>query len=216
MAELGKYTEGSLDGIVQIAMQDEDPTYLLDLLVTFLGREAQDGEGDGLMLLADYLARPDKLAAPGRFPALSEELVRQHRERIAEEATEEPITTRLVALGAQAIARQEGAAPEITAAAEALSRVVVMAVLNEILTGGKPRVGSDEEGYELIRDLVNDRLNPRDDDASETHIVMEAIEGAAEFVEGQPCLCTPEMIEDHDACKRCRVLGRLGDEPVAR
>ena len=70
--------------------------------------------------------------------------------------------------------------------------------------------------YEYLRDAVIDLLNPRDDDAAEVSILEDAITGAVRFIEQQPCTCTPAQIEDHDACARCSVLGRLGDEQVSR
>lgn len=65
--------------------------------------------------------------------------------------------------------------------------------------------------YELLRDRVIDLLNPRDGDDGEAYILDEAITGAVRFIEQQPCTCTPAQIEDYDACRRCAVLGRLGD-----
>lgn len=72
------------------------------------------------------------------------------------------------------------------------------------------------DDYETLRDVVIDLLNPRDDDIGEVAILQQAIESATGFIIAQPCECTPERIEDYDPCRRCDVLGRLGDVRVAR
>jgi hypothetical protein len=67
------------------------------------------------------------------------------------------------------------------------------------------------DDYEHLRDFIIDELNPRDGDDGEVAILEEAITVAVRFIERQPCGCTPERIENEDACHRCTVLGRLGD-----
>lgn len=64
-----------------------------------------------------------------------------------------------------------------------------------------------------FEELVTERFNPPDDDSHSAYTVIEQV---AAYVEAQPCTCTPEQIEDWDACPRCRVLGRRGDESVPR
>lgn len=70
--------------------------------------------------------------------------------------------------------------------------------------------------YEFLRDEVSFAFNPPDDDGGEAEILAEACRKAAAFIAAQPCGCTSAMVEDMDACPRCRVLGRLGDEVLAR
>jgi hypothetical protein len=72
------------------------------------------------------------------------------------------------------------------------------------------------DDYETLRDLVIDLLNPPDGDDGEAFILSNAITAAARFVEEQPCVCTPDQIEDFDPCRRCSVLGRLGNTRVDR
>lgn len=74
-----------------------------------------------------------------------------------------------------------------------------------------------EGDYEIVRDVIAERLNPPDDDAAETHICTQAIEAAADFIAAYPCSCSGNPEDGaYDACERCKVLGRLNDEPVAR
>lgn len=80
--------------------------------------------------------------------------------------------------------------------------------------GGKPNYL--ESDYEVVRDAVMCAFNPPDEDCAEPGICSEAICRASRFIAAQPCQCTNEMIEDHDPCKRCEVLGRLGDKPMIR
>jgi hypothetical protein len=70
-----------------------------------------------------------------------------------------------------------------------------------------------EDEVKQIDELVCERFNPADDDSHSTYVVIENV---ATFIESLPCECTPEQVEDHDACARCRTLGRIGDDPVAR
>lgn len=72
------------------------------------------------------------------------------------------------------------------------------------------------DDYETIRDRVIELLNPPDGDDGEAFILENAIAAAARFVEEQPCRCTPAMIDDYDPCRRCSVLGRLGNARVDR
>lgn len=72
------------------------------------------------------------------------------------------------------------------------------------------------DDYETLRDVVIALLNPRDDDIGEVAILQGAIESATGFIIAQPCECTPAMIEDYDSCRRCSVLGRLGDKRIDR
>jgi hypothetical protein len=63
-----------------------------------------------------------------------------------------------------------------------------------------------------LEEFVSSRFNPPDD-----YSTMEDIIGrAADFLEAQPCTCTPEQLEDCDSCTRCAVLGRRGNEPIER
>lgn len=70
--------------------------------------------------------------------------------------------------------------------------------------------------YFLLRDVVINRLNPRDDDASEVSVLMCWIEHVANTLEAMPCTCTPAMVEDNSACPRCDALGKLGDQVQSR
>lgn len=76
-------------------------------------------------------------------------------------------------------------------------------------------VGAAQD-YLTLRDLILGRLNPRDDDVAEGEIMRIALLSACEFIEAQPCTCTPAGVEDYQACPRCDVLGRLGDEVQSR
>lgn len=65
-------------------------------------------------------------------------------------------------------------------------------------------------------DLTNhiyERFNPPDDDSTEP---FQVVSDAADFIEAQPCLCRPDWRELGQSCKRCRVLGRILDRPIAR
>jgi hypothetical protein len=70
-----------------------------------------------------------------------------------------------------------------------------------------------EDREQQLDTLVEMRFNPPDDDAGDS---LSVIGGVATFIESLPCECTPEQIEDYDACARCRVLGRRGDKAVER
>lgn len=72
------------------------------------------------------------------------------------------------------------------------------------------------DDYETLRDLVIDLLNPSDGDDGEVFILSNAITYAVTFIEQQPCTCTPAQVEDYDPCRRCSVLGRLGNAQVPR
>jgi hypothetical protein len=80
----------------------------------------------------------------------------------------------------------------------------------------KQQAAEKEEEYEIVRDACLNAFNPPDDDGSESSLMAEAVERAQAYIDQQPCLCTPSLIEDHDPCPRCRVLGRLGDKPESR
>lgn len=57
-------------------------------------------------------------------------------------------------------------------------------------------------------------LNPPDDDAAFEHVVVQALVGAVEFIEEQPCTCAPG--DDDSPCDRCAALGRWHDEVQGR
>lgn len=80
-------------------------------------------------------------------------------------------------------------------------------------TQNRPQAVTEDyaDDYETLRDLIIEKLNPPDDDIGEVAVLGSAIEAAVTFIERQPCTCTPEMVEDWDPCRRCDVLGRLGD-----
>jgi hypothetical protein len=84
--------------------------------------------------------------------------------------------------------------------------------------GQRPQAVTEDyaDDYETLRDLVIDLLNPPDGDDGEAFILSNAITAAARFVDEQPCACTPERIEDCDPCRRCSILGRLGNTRVER
>lgn len=71
-------------------------------------------------------------------------------------------------------------------------------------------------GYRILADKVVEELNPPDGEEAELSICFNAIEDAATFIANQPCTCTVGMVQDHDPCPRCAVLGRLGDVAVQR
>jgi hypothetical protein len=70
--------------------------------------------------------------------------------------------------------------------------------------------------YEFVRDLLIEEFNPPDDDIAEPAVMADAIKRAAEYIAGQPCTCTPAMVEDYDSCPRCRALGRRADRRIDR
>lgn len=75
------------------------------------------------------------------------------------------------------------------------------------------------EDYEAIRDAVIDALNPRDGDDGEVFIMVEAIKGAAAFIESVPCTCPPDAGDpewESDPCARCQALGRARDQVIDR
>ncbi len=59
-------------------------------------------------------------------------------------------------------------------------------------------------------------LNPPDSDSWHP---LDAIRAAAAFIEAQPCTCPPEAGPPdyvEDPCERCRILGRIHDQPQTR
>lgn len=76
------------------------------------------------------------------------------------------------------------------------------------------------QDYELLRDCVIDRLNPRDDDIGEPALMVEAIEFAARFIEEQAaCACPTDAGEPSwgsPPCLRCQALGRVHNERIDR
>jgi hypothetical protein len=70
--------------------------------------------------------------------------------------------------------------------------------------------------YRMLADTVGNLLNPPDADEAEVSILMTAVERAKAYIESQPCICTPEGIEDQMPCPRCAAIGRLGNEVLAR
>lgn len=76
--------------------------------------------------------------------------------------------------------------------------------------------GDDICEYRLLADKITGLLNPADDDIAEPAIMVRAVEHAAEFIRSQPCACTPEMIEEFQACGRCAALGQLGGKLADR
>lgn len=73
--------------------------------------------------------------------------------------------------------------------------------------------GEYEQQLLDIEETAVELFNPPDNDTDDIHAILRR---AAEFIEAQPCYCTPALIEDNDACERCNVLGRQGDEPRER
>lgn len=82
--------------------------------------------------------------------------------------------------------------------------------------------GDEEEDpvcWEIIR-----LFNPPDFDQSFESIMCDTLQTAARFIEQQPCWCTDqdfehpehEVWEERGACGRCKVLGRVKNEPVSR
>lgn len=76
----------------------------------------------------------------------------------------------------------------------------------------------DAEAYRYLRDEIINLLNPRDDDASEESIMVDAVRLAAEFIEAQPCACGPDVQEPEweTPCPRCQALGRRADKREER
>ena len=81
----------------------------------------------------------------------------------------------------------------------------------------------DAAAYRTVADAAIEALNPPDDDASEESIIVQCIEHATAFIVGLPCTCAlrpdcsrDERYYDHEACDRCRVLGRWHDRRVER
>jgi hypothetical protein len=70
--------------------------------------------------------------------------------------------------------------------------------------------------YRLLADCVGNTLNVGDGDEAEVSLLITAIENVKAYVESLPCTCTPEDIADWEPCARCRVIGRLGNEVMAR
>jgi hypothetical protein len=79
-----------------------------------------------------------------------------------------------------------------------------------------PYASVEPTDYEYLRDEIINLLNPADDDMAEPWIMVCALQFAVEFIQRQLCICTPERVEDHDACPRCRALGRLDNKRVER
>jgi hypothetical protein len=73
----------------------------------------------------------------------------------------------------------------------------------------------DRCGYRLLADEVIELFNPRDDDAAEVGICIDALGAAAEYIAAQPCTC-PSDPDWWGACQRCQVLGRKADKPIER
>ncbi len=79
--------------------------------------------------------------------------------------------------------------------------------------------GEDRCEYRMVADLVENKLNPPDDDVAEVAVVMDAIERITTFVESLPCTCPAEAAlpePDEDPCGRCAALGRRVDVPEVR
>jgi hypothetical protein len=76
--------------------------------------------------------------------------------------------------------------------------------------------GMNRCDYRFLADAVADAFNPPDNDAAEVSIMVDAVARAREYIAGQPCTCTPAMIEDREPCPRCTALGRLDDKPLER
>lgn len=75
----------------------------------------------------------------------------------------------------------------------------------------------DRDGdYGLLADVIGEAFNPPGDDVAEESILVDAVYRARDWIDGQPCRCTPDSLADHVACGRCYALGRLGDKPVDR
>ena len=70
--------------------------------------------------------------------------------------------------------------------------------------------------YRLVADKIIILFNPADDDIAEPAIMIRAVEQAAGFIAGLPCTCTPEMVDDYQACGRCAALGQLAGKPADR
>lgn len=70
--------------------------------------------------------------------------------------------------------------------------------------------------YRLLADCVGSTLNVGDGDEAEVSLLITAIENVKTYVESLPCTCTPEDIAGWEPCARCRVIGRLGNEVMAR
>lgn len=71
------------------------------------------------------------------------------------------------------------------------------------------------DDYRDLADAIIGAFNPPDDDVAEYAIVVRAVQRAAEFVTAQPCECAPDVTDPNVLampCRRCRVLGRRGDQ----
>lgn len=76
-----------------------------------------------------------------------------------------------------------------------------------------------DDDYRDLADAVIAAFNPPEDDVAEFHIVVSAIQRAAEFVAAAPCQCTPAATDPEQLatpCERCLVLGRRGDRQEER
>jgi hypothetical protein len=73
-----------------------------------------------------------------------------------------------------------------------------------------------DEVAEEFAAAIDFAFNPADNDGSQESLLIGAMLAAAAWIEQQPCACTPEMVEDWDACGRCGALGRLGDRRLER
>ncbi len=75
--------------------------------------------------------------------------------------------------------------------------------------------GHEQELFDLFNEVV-DLFNPP---ASDSWHPLDAIRAAAAFIEAQPCTCPPEAGPPdyvEDPCERCRILGRIHDQPQTR
>lgn len=77
----------------------------------------------------------------------------------------------------------------------------------------KRNLRDSREQLDDLHEQACDLFNPSDDDSTTIESILD---DAHQYIVGTPCHCTEAMIEDHDPCARCRVLGRLGNEPVSR
>ena len=68
------------------------------------------------------------------------------------------------------------------------------------------------EVLENISAAIDWCFNPRDDDASQDSILIDALLSASRFIADQPCGCDPADPHEMGPCRRCEVLGRLADE----
>jgi len=81
---------------------------------------------------------------------------------------------------------------------------------HDIVSAVASRAEADAAAYVLLRDTVIELFNPRDDDASEESIMVDALKQAAAFIEEQLCHCTQDVRPPdwETPCPRCMALGR--------